>query len=68
MMNIREYFDNLYKTATTDEAFDAVMEYENSVYELDDLEEWAAAHNVDLTAVGAHGILVVQYWGWDFED
>ena len=68
MMNIREYFDNLYKTATTDEAFDAVMEYENSVYELDDLEEWATAHNVDLTAVGAHGILVVQYWGWDFED
>ena len=68
MMNIRECFDNLYKNATTDEAFDAVMEYENSVYELDDLEEWAATHNVDLTAVGAHGILVVQYWGWDFED
>lgn len=68
MMNIREYFDNLYNNATTDEAFEAVMEYETSVYELEDLEVWASEHQVDLTAMGPHGITVLQYWAWDFED
>ena len=45
------------------------MEYETSVYdELEDLEVWASEHQVDLTAMGPHGITVLQYWAWDFED
>jgi hypothetical protein len=68
MMNIRGYFNNLYATATTEEAFEEVMEYESSVYDLEDLETWASEHQVDLTAMGPHGITVLQYWAWDFED
>ena len=68
MINIREYFNNLYATATTEEAFEEVMEYESSVYDLEDLETWASEHQVDLTAMGPHGITVLQYWAWDFED
>ena len=49
MMNIKEYFDNLYMTATTD-------------------KEWAEEHNIDLTAMGNHGISILQCWAWDFED
>jgi hypothetical protein len=44
------------------------MEYESSVYDLEDLETWASEHQVDLTAMGPHGITVLQYWAWDFED
>ena len=62
MMNIKEYFDNLYMTATTDEEWEKINEYEHSVY------EWAETHNIDLTAMGANGITILQSWAWDFED
>ena len=69
MMNIKEYFNSLYKTATTGEEWEKINEYENSVYEMEEgFEEWAIAHNIDLSAMGAHGITVLQYWTWDFED
>lgn len=69
MMNIKEYFDNLYKTATTDKEWEKINEYEHSVYEMEEgFEDWATAHNIDLSAMGAHGITVLQYWAWDFED
>ena len=69
MMNIKEYFDNLYMTATTDNEWEKINEYEHSVYEMEEgFEEWAEEHNIDLTAMGAHGISILQYWAWDFED
>jgi hypothetical protein len=69
MMNIREYFNNLYNNATTEVEFERVSDYEYSVYEMGDgFEKWAKANNVDLTAMGPHGITVLQYWAWDFED
>lgn len=69
MMNIKEYFDNLYKTATTDEEWEKINEYEHSVYEMEEgFEEWAEEHNIDLTAMGTHGISILQYWAWNFED
>ena len=69
MMNIREYFDNLYMTATTNEEWEKINEYEYSIYEMEEgFEKWAEEHNIDLTAMGAHGITILQYWAWDFED
>ena len=69
MMNIREYFQNLYNATTSETEWDAVAEYEHSVYEMEEgFEDWATAHNIDLFAMGAHGITVLQYWAWDFED
>lgn len=71
MMNIRTYFDNLYKNAITDEDFDAITEYEQEVYEMDDLTDWAEENGVDLTAterVWSQDILVLQLWAWEFED
>lgn len=70
MMNIREYFNNLYDDAITDMDFEKVSDYEYSVYNMEeeDFEEWANSHNIDLTAIGAHGITILQYWTWDFED
>ena len=69
MMNIKEYFDNLYMTATTDKEWEKINEYEHSVYEMEEgFEEWAEEHNIDLTAMGNHGISILQYWAWDFED
>lgn len=69
MMNIKEYFDNLYKTATTDEEWEKINEYEQSVYDMEEgFEEWAGEHNIDLTAMGTHGISILQYWAWNFED
>ena len=69
MMNIKEYFDNLYMTAPTDKEWEKINEYEHSVYEMEEgFKEWAEEHNIDLTAMGNHGISILQYWAWDFED
>ena len=68
MMSIKEYFENLYKNAKTEEEFFAVMDEEIDTYETEDLETWAKEHNVDLTIMGKHGITELQYWAWNFED
>lgn len=69
MMNIKEYFDNLYMTAPTDKEWEKINEYEHSVYEMEEgFKEWAEEHNIDLIAMGNHGISILQYWAWDFED
>ena len=69
MMNIKEYFDNLYMTATTDEEWEKINKYEHSIYEMEEgFSEWAEAHNIDLTAMGTNGITILQSWAWDFED
>lgn len=74
MLNIREYFDNLYKNANTDEEWDNVMEYENSVYEMannvdsDDFDNWLIANNIDTEAtemVCNRPVKVLTLWGWD---
>jgi hypothetical protein len=69
MMNIREYFENLYKLAGLDDGkFDEVSELENEVYEMDDedFETWAQVNNIDLSARDERtGELVVTLWGWD---
>ena len=68
MMSIKEYFENLYKNAKTEEEFFAVMDEEIDAYETEDLEAWAKEHNVDLTIMGKHGITELQYWAWNFDD
>jgi len=69
MMNICEYFNNLYKNVKNEAEWGAVNEYEYSVYEMEEgFEEWAKKNNIDLTAMGAHGITILQYWAWNFED
>lgn len=69
MMNIREYFNDLYMKADTDAKWDKVNEYETAVYEMEEgFDEWAKAHHIDLTAMGPHGVTILQYWAWDFED
>ena len=69
MMNIREYFQNLYNATTSETEWDAVAEYEQSVYDMEEgFEDWAEEHNINLTAMGNHGISILQCWAWDFED
>ena len=69
MMNIREYFEDLYKNTTTETEWFVVMRYEDTVYDMEEgFEEWAEERNIDLEAMGPHGITVLQYWAWDFED
>lgn len=68
MMNIREFFQNLYNNAQDDFQFDEVVSYENNVYEMDDedFETWAQINGVDLTAWDERtGELVVTLWSWD---
>lgn len=74
MLNIREYFDNLYKNTNTDEEWDNVMEYENSVYEMannvdsDDFNNWLITNNIDTEAtemVYNRPVKVLTLWGWD---
>jgi len=69
MMNIREYFDNLYKLAgLDDDEFDEVVEQENTVYEMDEdeFESFCSEHDIDLTVRDEHtGELVVTLWSWD---
>ena len=74
MLNIREYFDNLYKNTNTDEEWDNVMEYENSVYEMannvdsDDFNNWLIVNNIDTEAtemVYNRPVKVLTLWGWD---
>lgn len=69
MMNIREYFENLYALAGLDE--DKVAELENEIYEMndEDFEMWAQANNIDLSARDEKtGELVVALWSWDMCD
>lgn len=69
-MTIREYFYDIRET----EGYEAWAKANNELIDLyedekADLYEWAAAHNVDLDAVAAHGFTYFQYWVWDnFED
>ena len=74
MMNIREYFNNLYNKTTTTEEWEAVMEYEEATYEMfeedtmENVELWAQQCNVDLQATQTVlGIpeLVTTLWAWD---
>jgi len=69
MMNIREYFEELYKQAGMNEdKFDKVLELEQEVYEMDDesFERWAIENDIDLTARDEHmQELIVTLWGWD---
>ena len=68
MMNIREFFQNLYDNAQDDFQFDEVVSYENNVYEMDDedFETWAQMNDVDLTARDERtGELVTTLWSWD---
>ena len=72
MMNIREYFENLYMLAgLDDDNFDEVSELENEVYEMDeeDFEMWARENNIDLSARdNVTGELIVTMWSWDVCD
>lgn len=74
MTNIKEYFNNMYKATTTTEEWEAVMEYEESIYELfeegteEEVEAWAQQCNVDLQAtqtVLGMSTPVVTLWVWD---
>lgn len=74
MMNIREYFNNLYNKTTTTEEWEAVMEYEEVTYEMfeedtmENVELWAQQCNVDLQAtqtVLGTPELVTTLWAWD---
>ena len=69
MMNIREYFENLYTLAgLDDDKFDEVVELENEVYEMDedDFESFCHENGINLTARDERtGELVVTLWGWD---
>lgn len=70
MMNICEYFNNLYNEAATGIEFDAILDHEIEVHDMEDgFEEWAAAHNIDLTIVNPQtGITYLQHWDWDFDN
>lgn len=74
MTNIKEYFNNMYKATTTTEEYEAVMEYEDSIYELfeegteKEVEAWATEQGVSLTAtqvVLGSEELVTTLWAWD---
>jgi len=70
MMNINEYFDKMFAEAKDDEAFDAVCEYEEEVYEMeeDEFMAWAEKNHIDLTAsrmVMGHEVTEVKLWCWD---
>lgn len=74
MMNIREYFKNLYTKANTDEEWFAVEEYETATWEMfqegteEEIELWASKCNVDLSAtkvVLGTPELITTLWAWD---
>ena len=68
MMTIREHFDNLRNAATTEEEYDTVCDMEQALYDNEevDYEEWAEAHNVDLSAVDAlTGETIFTLWSRD---
>lgn len=76
MMNINEYFDNLFANARDDEEFDEILEIERVMYhvweenELD-FENWAHEEGIDLTArrvVGNSEELELTLWAWDVEE
>lgn len=68
-MTIREYFEAMWEGQGADVAMDAELELWNAMQDEDfDVELWAMEHNVDLDAMGAHGITVFQYWCWDQEE
>ena len=72
MMNINEYFHNLYQQAGLNEdKFNAVVNLENEVYEMDEDEftTYCSDHNIDLTARDeCTGELIVTLWDWDMCD
>ena len=72
-MTIREYFNNMYDAATTDEEFDEVNELERVMYNVlidneDDFTTWAIEEGIDLTAteiIMGEEYLVLTTWCWD---
>lgn len=74
MMSIVDFFDNLYKrVANNDDMFEAVYEYEEKVYNLEDKEffAWAGCNGIDLNIAKeslSGKTLVLQYWCWDMQE
>lgn len=71
MKNINEYFNNLYKAATTDEKWEEVHEYETAVYNMENEEffKWAKENEIDLNAKEeGDKYTVLTYWYWDMEE
>lgn len=71
MLNINEYFDNLFKAAANnDEEWDKVYEYEKTVYNMkdEDFFKWAKNNNIDLEAIGLNGEKELTYWCWDMAE
>lgn len=72
MMNIIEYFDSLYNNTTNESEWEAVYEYEESIYNIESSEEfenWAKKNNIDLTIVNkVSGCTVLQHWAWNWEE
>ena len=69
MMTIREYFAALYADALTDEDFDEVVDFEQTIYhcmdeDYDDFTMWATENGIDLTATD-DGETVLTLWAWD---
>ena len=64
MMNIKEYFDNLYEETKDD---NMVADLEDKIFEVaetDDkaFEEWALEHNIDLDARDYDGETALINW------
>lgn len=69
MTNIRTYFNHLYDEATTEAEWEAVTDYETEVSEMEDLQQWAVEHDIDLTAVDENtGETHLQLWAWDMDE
>lgn len=69
MMNIRTYFNHLYDATTTEAEWLEVMDYEAEVFEMEDLQQWAIEHDVDLSAVDENtGETYLQLWVWDWDE
>lgn len=76
MMNIKEYFYNLYSKTNSESEWNWVSEYEEATYQMfeegseADIDLWAEKCGVDLEAtdiVLGEPILIITLWGWDME-
>lgn len=72
MKNIKEYFNNLYKAATTDEKWEKINEYETTVFNMENEEffKWAEENEIDLNAKEKEEdkYTALTYWCWDMEE
>lgn len=68
MQNIISYFANLYNLTESETEYETIADYEQEVFEMEDLTQWATENGINLTAVDEKtGQTFLQLWAWDMD-